>query len=109
MTSPLTMPKRPLRRAKTQLENSRAAARRDRIRAYVRVPGKNYDVFSKGTRYRVWYNYNTLEWECTCPYQPSYRYPERRCKHIVRVKDREEARIRKESLAYEREHYGSDK
>lgn len=70
---------------------ARQRARTDHIRAYVRNPGKLYHVWSRGRKYVVWYNYHVNEWHCTCPATTV-------CKHLVRVKDREERRIRQEAL-----------
>lgn len=75
--------------APVQVRRQRAA--NDRIRAYVRVPGKHYDVWSKGHCYKVWYNYRTFKWECICNSRVT-------CKHITRVEDREAKRVHLEEL-----------
>lgn len=79
----------------TQIRRQRARA--TRIRAYVRTPGKWYQVWSNGTKYIVWHDSRKDKWECTCRSRV-------KCKHIQRVEDREEKRIRKEALEYEQQH-----
>lgn len=86
----------------TDSERARKRATESRLRAYCKIPGRWYTVrnLSSGTKYTVWYlvshiagQYGT--WECTCPTNNR----DKRCKHVQRVMDREEQRIRQEALA----------
>jgi uncharacterized Zn finger protein len=77
---------------KTQAARKRAAD--SRIRAVCDVPGQRYRVYSNHRAYTVWLNHAASTWECTCAATTV-------CKHIVRVMDREEERIKLEALEHE--------
>lgn len=82
----------------TQSDSQRARTRAttSKLRAYCHSPGLWYDVWNltKHVKYNVWYNIYIGKWECTCPANNR----DVRCKHVQRVMDREEKRIRLEAL-----------
>lgn len=86
----------------TKSAAARARARESRLRAVYHAPKNNeqgwYAVHNlvKHVHYSVWYNENTRAWECTCKTNNLHA----RCKHVQRVLDREEQRIRREALAH---------
>ena len=92
---------------KTASERARARATDSRLRAIYHAPTMDrvtgrmreagyYTVYnlSKHVKYIVWYNTLREAFECTCPANNLHT----RCKHVQRVMDREEQRIRKEAL-----------
>ncbi len=84
-------------RAQTIPQSARVAARRDRVRAFVRVAASHYDVYSSGRKYVVWYNEQSTYWECNCASRPDKGRPYKTCKHCARVMDREAKRLKKEA------------
>lgn len=91
----------------TTSQRARKRATASRLRAIYHAPKHDrtgtqpthghYTVYNltNHNKYTVWYNVHRGTWECTCPTNSSTT----RCKHVQRVLDREERRIRKEALA----------
>lgn len=81
----------------TTAQRARKRATESRLRAY-RKSELRYEVWNlkNGKLYHVWYNLHRSypAWECTCVTNNR----DYRCKHVQRVMDREEKRIRQEAL-----------
>jgi hypothetical protein len=67
----------------------------DRVRGVVREAGY-YTVYNldKHVHYTVWFNTLREAWECTC----QANNLKTRCKHVQRVMDREDKRVKQEAL-----------
>lgn len=82
----------------TTAQRARKRATQSRLRAH-RKSELRYEVknLNTGKLYHVWYNLHRSypAWECTC----LTNNRDYRCKHVQRVMDRKEHRIRVEALA----------
>ena len=85
----------------TASERARRRATESRLRAYYKPPTNEndfprYDVWNltKHVKYVVWWNRHRNAWECTC-LANNLRHL---CKHVARVRDREEKRVKEEAL-----------
>jgi hypothetical protein len=88
----------------TASQRARRRATESRLRAYYHAPKREgnhgyYVVHNlrTGAKYIVWYNVhrNFPAWECEC----ATNNLKQRCKHVQRVMDREERRVKQEALA----------
>lgn len=78
----------------TTMSRARQRARESRLRAICNLPGRWYTVWNltKRVKYLVWFNVHRDDWECTCRTNNAQHI----CKHVARVKDREERRVKRE-------------